>query len=74
MTEGVLVHPRTEISLPSVSGRLDVEGELFPKCAGWFSLLEFQIVMLYCATQFTEGIAVLIVLCHMFPSRKIVGF
>lgn len=44
------------------------EVSLFPKCAGLCSVSEIQIVMLCCATWFTEGIAVLIVLCHTLPS------
>lgn len=36
------------------------EVSLVPECAGLFSVSEFQMVMLYCATWFTGGIAVLI--------------
>lgn len=36
------------------------EVSLVPECAGMFSVSEFQIIMLYCAAWFPEGIAVLI--------------
>lgn len=43
------------------------EVSLVPECAGLFSVSEFQIVMLYCAAWFTEGIAVLMgALSHAF--------